>query len=126
MPIEFTPSASIKFVDFSSHETLYTPCGVNVVSPWGIDLNEDFLSVADPEDDVIDVRKTHIVEREIGNVVVYYRLTFHMIDYGCIFLFVNENVLLIKFQLILLQFHILELVIEIAGNVANIMHIIYI
>ena len=54
---EFTPSAPMGFMDFLSHETLYTPCGVNVVSPQGIDLNEEFLSVADLEDVAADVRR---------------------------------------------------------------------
>ena len=57
MPPEFTPDAPMGFMDFLSQETLYTPRGVNVVSPQGIDLNEEFLSVANPEDDEADVRR---------------------------------------------------------------------
>ena len=57
VPPEFTPDAPMGFMDFLSQETLYTPRGVNVVSPQGIDLNEDFLSVANPENDEGDVRR---------------------------------------------------------------------
>ena len=57
MPPEFTPNAPMGFMDFLSHEPLYTPRGVNVVSPQGIDLNEDFLSVASPEDDAANMRR---------------------------------------------------------------------
>ena len=57
MPPEFTPNAPMGFMDFLSHEPLYTPRGVNVVSPQGIDLNEDFLSVASPKDDAANMRR---------------------------------------------------------------------
>ena len=38
----------------------YTPRGVNVVSPQGIDLNKEFLSVVDPEDDAAGARRNSL------------------------------------------------------------------
>ena len=57
VPPEFTPSASMGFMDFFSHETIYTPHGVNAISLQGIDLNEYFLFIANPEDNAADIRR---------------------------------------------------------------------